>query len=59
MDSITNLTWKDGTAHHLVDGQEPTHNRVGDWGVPIGATRGGGVVGQGLEAMAPQWAVGS
>ena len=22
-----NLTSKDGTAHHLVDGQEPTHNR--------------------------------
>jgi hypothetical protein len=27
MDSITNLTCKDGIAHHLVDGQEPTHHR--------------------------------
>jgi hypothetical protein len=27
MDGITDLTCKDGTAHHLVDGWEPTHNR--------------------------------
>jgi hypothetical protein len=27
MDGITDLTGKDGTAHDLVDGREPTHNR--------------------------------
>jgi hypothetical protein len=27
MDSTTDLTCKDGTAHHVVDGWEATHNR--------------------------------
>jgi hypothetical protein len=27
MDVITDLTCKDGTAHHVVDGWEATHNR--------------------------------
>jgi hypothetical protein len=27
MDVITDLTCKDGTAHQLVDGWEPTHHR--------------------------------
>ena len=26
MDGITDLTCKDGTKGHLVDGKEPTHN---------------------------------
>jgi hypothetical protein len=58
-DREANLTSEDDTSRHPMDGREATHNRVGDWGVPIGATRGGEVAGQGLEAMAPQWAVGS
>src|SRR5215211_1270079 len=44
MDGITDLTCKDGTAHQLVDGWEPTHN----WLVPESTrwTRGCSSVGQ-------------
>jgi hypothetical protein len=45
MDGITDLTCKDGTAHHLVDGLEPTHN----WLVPD-APDGRGAVAQSVRA---------
>ena len=57
-DEASNVSRLDPTGAVQADAEHPSRNRVGDW-MPIGATRGGGVVGEGLEAMAPQWAVGS